>query len=83
MEQPPQHPVPASPPPTPGYPQMPPVAAMRRGRIVYTGEFWPWFGMNIVWFLLTVVTLGIFGFYMAYWNAKYFVAHLELELPAG
>ena len=52
-------------------------------KIRFTGDFWPWFGMNLLWALLTIITVGLFGFYMAYWNGKYFVDHLQLELPVG
>lgn len=48
-------------------------------KVVFTGGFWEYFGMNIALSLLSVFTLGIGFIYQIFWNMKYFVSHLEIE----
>ena len=59
-----------------------PLSTVRRGRIVYVGNFWPYFGTSLLLLLGTILTLGILGIYWAYWSLKYFFAHMEIEIEA-
>lgn len=52
----------------------------QKGKIIYTGNFWEWLGITILLLLATVFTFGLAGIYLAYWEIKYFVTHLEIEL---
>jgi len=51
-------------------------------RIHFIGNFWEFFLGSLLLFLFGIITLGLGWIYMAYWQAKYFVAHLEIVLPA-
>ena len=55
---------------------------MHKGKIVFTGNFWEYFGLSIALLILSLITLGIALPYWAYWNMKYFVSKLEIQLDA-
>ena len=48
--------------------------------IKFTGNFWEYFIYNIGLSVLTFITFGLAIFYQIYWNQKYFVDHLQIEL---
>jgi uncharacterized membrane protein YjgN (DUF898 family) len=54
---------------------------MGRAKIVFTGNFWEFFIMSLGLLLLSAVSFGLLLPYAVYWHAKYFVTHLELEVP--
>lgn len=47
--------------------------------IVFTGNFWNYFGISILLYIGTVATLGILMPYAVYWQFKYFVSNLEIQ----
>ena len=51
-----------------------------RKKVIFTGSFGDYFLKALGLFVLTIITFGIFGIYFAYWNAEYFVRHLEIEV---
>lgn len=53
---------------------------MKTKKIIFTGNFWEFLGINIVLFILSVPTFGIALIYSMWWNATYFVKHLEIEM---
>ena len=56
---------------------------MTKGKIIFTGNFWEYFGISLLLALLTIFTLGIAGIYWFYWSVKYFFSHLEIEMYTG
>ena len=50
-----------------------------RKKVIFTGHFGEFFLKALGLLVLTIVTFGIAGVYFAYWNAEYFVRHLEIE----
>ena len=53
---------------------------MKRGKIVFTGNFWEYFGLSIALLVLTVVTFGLALPYWVYWSLKYFFTRMEIEI---
>ncbi len=53
---------------------------MTKGRIVFVGNFWEYFGMSILLFILSILTLGILFPYFVYWSFKYFFSKMEIEM---
>ena len=59
---------------------------MTKGKIVFTGNFWEYFGLSIALLILSVITFGIALPYWVYWSFKYFFSKLEIEIysaPGG
>lgn len=52
----------------------------RRGRIIFTGNFWEYFFLSLLLLALSVLTLGLLLPYWAYWSLKYFFTQLEIEI---
>jgi uncharacterized membrane protein YjgN (DUF898 family) len=55
-------------------------ASMTKGRILFTGSFGEFFLMSLGLLVLSVITFGLLIPYFIYWQYKYFVSHLEVEL---
>ena len=53
---------------------------MKKGKVIFTGHFFDFFWKSIGLFLLCIVTLGILLPYFIYWQVKYFVNNLEIEI---
>lgn len=53
---------------------------MKKGKIIFTGNFLEYVLVFILLFILGAFTLGIGWAYLAYWSVKYFVSHLEIEI---
>ena len=53
---------------------------MRRGKIVFTGNFWEYFLISLGLGILSVLTFGILLPYWVYWSVKYFFDRLEIEI---
>ena len=53
---------------------------MQKGKIIFVGSFWEYFGLSIALLLLTIVTLGIALPYWVYWSFKYFFSKMEIEI---
>ncbi len=53
---------------------------MRTGKVRFTGSFWDFFLRFLVLVILTIFTLGLLAPYLAYWQMKYFVTHLEIDV---
>jgi uncharacterized membrane protein YjgN (DUF898 family) len=53
---------------------------MTKGKITFTGSFGEYFITSIGLLVLSFITLGIMFPYFMYWQYKYFVSHLEIEL---
>lgn len=53
--------------------------AKARKKIFFTGNFWDYFFKTLGLLILTVITVGLMVPYFAWWQAKYFVNHLEVE----
>lgn len=53
---------------------------MTKGRIIFVGSFWEYFGLSIALLILTVVTLGLALPYWVFWSFKYFFGKMEIEL---
>ena len=56
---------------------------MQKGRIVFTGNFWEYFGLSLALMILTICTLGLALPYWVYWSFKYFFGKMEIELYGG
>ena len=56
---------------------------MTKGKIIFTGNFWEYFGISLLLAVLTIITLGIAGIYWVYWSVKYFFSRLEIEMYTG
>jgi uncharacterized membrane protein YjgN (DUF898 family) len=52
---------------------------MKTKKVIFTGEFWDYFLKTLGLLVLTICTLGILVPYLAWWQTKYFVTHLEVE----
>ncbi|MGL4758594.1 MAG: hypothetical protein ACRCXZ_04610 [Patescibacteria group bacterium] len=59
---------------------------MKRGKIIYTGDFMDWLIANFFVFLICVIlavpSLGISILYLGYYQIKYFVARLEIQIES-
>ncbi len=53
---------------------------MKRGKIIFTGNFLDYFIKSLLLLLLCIVTFGIAIPYYAYWTFKYFFTNMEIEL---
>ncbi|MBE0574204.1 DUF898 family protein [Candidatus Dojkabacteria bacterium] len=53
---------------------------MKKGKIIFKGSFWDYFIKFLGLSVLTVITLGLLLPYLVYWQVKYFVDNLELEI---
>ena len=53
---------------------------MQKGKIVFTGNFWEYFGTSLLLFILSVITLGIFLPFFFYWSFRYFFTKMEIEM---
>lgn len=53
---------------------------MKKGKIVFRGNFFEFFFISIALLILSVVTLGLFFPYYTYWSAKYFFTNMEIEM---
>ena len=45
---------------------------MQKGKIVFVGNFWEYFGLSIALLILSIITFGIALPYWVYWSFKYF-----------
>lgn len=52
---------------------------MKSSKVVFTGSFADFFVKFLGLLVLTVVTFGLAAPYLAYWQMKYFVTHLEIQ----
>jgi len=52
---------------------------LKNKKVIFTGSFWDYFFKTLGLIVLTIVTFGIMGPYLVWWQAKYFVNHLEVE----
>ncbi len=52
---------------------------MKTKKVIFTGEFWDYFIKSLGLIVLTVITFGLLAPYLVWWQAKYFVNHLEIE----
>ena len=53
---------------------------MKKGKVVFVGNFWEYFGLSILLFILSIVTFGLLFPYWVYWSFKYFFSHMEIEI---
>lgn len=53
---------------------------MRKGKIIFKGNFWEYFLISLGLLILCVITFGLLIPYFTYWNFKYFFTKLELEI---
>lgn len=53
---------------------------MTKGKIKFTGNFGDFFLKSLGLMILSVLTVGLLVPYFLYWQYKYFVSHLEVEL---
>jgi uncharacterized membrane protein YjgN (DUF898 family) len=53
---------------------------MKKGKIIFKGNFWDYLIKSLGLFVLTILTLGILLPYLIYWQMKYFVDNLEIEI---
>lgn len=53
---------------------------MAKGKIRFTGSFGEFFLISLGLMLLSLITLGLALPYFVYWQFKYFVSNLEIEL---
>ena len=51
----------------------------QRKKVYFTGHFLDYFLKSIGLLILCILSFGILLPYYVYWNAKYFVNHLEVE----
>ena len=56
---------------------------MQKGKIVFVGNFWIYFGISILLMILTIVTVGLALPYWLYWSQKYFFTNMEIEIYPG
>ncbi len=54
---------------------------MKRGKIVFTGNFWEYFLISLGLGVLSLLTFGTLLPYWIYWSANYFFDRLEIEIP--
>ncbi len=54
---------------------------MKRGKIVFTGNFREYFLISLGLGILSLLTAGILPPCWVYWSAKYFFDRLEIEIP--
>lgn len=52
---------------------------VNKKKVYFVSNFWEYFIYSLGLLLLEAITLGILTPYYFYWNAKYFVSHLEIE----
>jgi len=53
---------------------------MRKGKIKFVGNFWDYFIKSLGMSLLVILTLGIALPYYWYWQQKFFLENLEIEI---
>lgn len=53
---------------------------MKKGKVIFVGNFWDYFLKSLALMILSILTLGILLPYWAYWSFKYFFNNLEIEL---
>ena len=53
---------------------------MKRGEIVFTGNFWEYFLVSLGLLVLSFLTAVILLPYWVFWSAKYFFTRLEIEI---
>lgn len=53
---------------------------MKKGKIIFKGQFLDYFLKFIGLLVLCALTFGLMTPYLVYWNIKYFVDNLEIEL---
>jgi uncharacterized membrane protein YjgN (DUF898 family) len=53
---------------------------MTKAKVRFTGSFWDFFVRFVGLVVLTVLTFGLLAPYLAFWQMKYFVTHLEIEM---
>ncbi|HWZ66021.1 MAG TPA: DUF898 family protein [Patescibacteria group bacterium] len=51
-----------------------------KGKILFNGSFGEFFLMSLGLMVLTIFTFGLLLPYVFYWQFKYFVSHLDIEL---
>ncbi len=54
-------------------------SAPMRKKVFFTGNFWDYFFKTLGLAILTILTFGLLFPYLAWWQAKYFFNHLEIE----
>jgi len=53
---------------------------MKRGKIKFNGSFGEFFVISLLLIFLSIATFGILLPYYLYWQVKYFVSNLSIEL---
>ncbi len=53
---------------------------MKKGKIIFKGNFWDFFLKFIGLLVLSVITFGLVLPYLFFWQMKYFVDNLEIEI---
>ncbi len=53
---------------------------MKKGKIIFKGNFWDFALKFIGLLVLTVITVGLVAPYLVFWQYKYFVDNLEIEI---
>ena len=53
---------------------------MKKGKIIFKGNFFEYFIISLGLLVLSAITFGILLPYYFYWTAKYFFTHMELEI---
>ena len=56
---------------------------MKKGKIVFNGNFGEYFVMSLGLIILSLLTFGIMLPYYFYWMFKYFFTRMELEIYDG
>lgn len=50
-----------------------------KSKIVFTGSFLEFFGVNVALSIITFLTFGLGAIYQVYWNGKYFLTKCEIH----
>lgn len=53
---------------------------MKKGRILFKGNFWEYFLISLGLLVLSLITFGLALPYYFYWILKYFFTKLEIEV---
>jgi len=53
---------------------------LKKGKVVFIGNFWEYFLMSLGLMILSICTVGILVPYWVYWSIKYFFDRMEIEL---
>lgn len=53
---------------------------MKKGKIVFTGNFWEYFVISLGLLVLSIFTFGLLLPYYFYWIIKYFFTRMELVI---